>query len=90
MFVAVVLDIATEDHKTEVYNLLKVYGYKEIMKDVFESPGVNENSLLRLKRDLDRATDSYDKIRFYQYPFEDTLTISFLSGNRWRKTVLKL
>jgi CRISPR-associated protein Cas2 len=41
-----------------------------------------------LKRELDRLTDSYDTLRFYQYPMEDTLVISVLKEKRWRKTVI--
>ncbi|RKX79993.1 MAG: CRISPR-associated protein Cas2 [Spirochaetes bacterium] len=89
MFVSVVCDIANEDHRKEVHTLLLRYGFKSIMKDVFESVRIGENTLLRLKRDIDRATDYYDKVRFYQYPLEDAFAISFLSEKKWRKTVVK-
>ena len=35
--------------------------------------------------DLDRATDSYDRVRFYQYPFDDTLVITDLETKKWRR-----
>ncbi len=90
MFVAVVCDIASDDHKNEVYELLGLYGFKNVIKDVFESTKIQEKTLLRLKRDIDRATDFYDKVRFYQYPFEDTLSITNLSKKKWRRTILRL
>jgi CRISPR-associated protein Cas2 len=33
-------------------------------------------------------TDSYDSLRFYQYPMESTLVISELREKKWRKTVV--
>lgn len=90
MFVSITCDIANEDHKKAVFSLLSQYGFKNIMQNVFESSSIKENTLLRLKRDIDKATDSYDRVRFYQYPVDDTLVISFLSGNRWRKIVVTL
>ena len=75
MFAAVVCDLASEDHRIEVYELLIQYGFKQVIKDVFESTRIAENTLMRLKRDIDKATDFYDKVRFYQFPLEDTLTI---------------
>lgn len=89
MFVSIVCDIGSEDNKIDVYGLLKQYGFKQVMKDVFESTKIKEDSLLRLKRDIDKATDFYDKVRFYQYPLEDTLSITFLTEKKWRKTIVK-
>jgi CRISPR-associated protein Cas2 len=89
MFVAVVCDIASEDHKIEVYELLGLYGFKQIINDVFESSKIQENTLMRLKRDIDKATDFYDKVRFYQYPLDDNLAITFLAQKKWRKTIVE-
>ena len=33
-------------------------------------------------------TDSYDSLRIYQYPLEDTLVVSSLKEKKWRKLVL--
>lgn len=89
MFIAVVCDLASEDHRIEVYELLMQYGFKQVIKDVFESTRIAENTLMRLKRDIDRATDFYDKIRLYQFPLEDTLTITSLSEKKWRRFVVE-
>ena len=72
-----------------VEDLLIQYGFRRIIKDVYESAKVKENALLRLKRDIDRITDSFDKIRFYQYPLDDTFAISYLANKQWRKTIVK-
>ena len=90
MFVSVVCDFSNEDHQSTVNNLLVQYGFKQIMRNVYESARVKEEILLRLKRDIDRATDSFDKIRFYQFPYEETFVITFLSNKRWRKTIVRI
>ena len=89
MFAAVVCDLASEDHRIEVYELLIQYGFKQVIKDVFESTRIAENTLMRLKRDIDKATDFYDKVRFYQFPLEDTLTITSLSEKKWRRIIVE-
>ena len=90
MFVSVVCDFSNEDHQSAVNNLLVQYGFKQIMRNVYDSARVKEEILLRLKRDIDRATDSFDKIRFYQFPYEETFVITFLSNKRWRKTIVRI
>jgi len=89
MFVSVVCDIGSEDNKEAVYNVLKMYGFKEIISNVFESTKIKEDTLLRLKRDIDKNTDHYDKIRFYQFPFDETFAITFLTHKRWKKYVVQ-
>jgi len=64
------------------------YGFKKVHEGLYESLTINDSGLLRLKRELDRLTDSYDSLRFYQYPMEDTLVISVLKEKKWRKTVV--
>ncbi len=41
-----------------------------------------------MKKELDGLTDSYDSLRIYQYPLEDTLVVSSLKEKKWRKLVL--
>ncbi len=89
MFVAVSCDVATDDHRKAVYGLLRQYGFKRILKTLFESTTLSEKYLARLKRDIDRSTDSYDKVRFYQFPMGDTLVISSLEEKKWRKLTVK-
>jgi CRISPR-associated protein Cas2 len=89
MFVAVMSDVSSDDHRLAVQRLLVQYGFNKTMKDLYESTTISESALTRLKRDIDRATDSYDTIRLYQYPVQDTLVISSLKEKRWRKLVVR-
>jgi CRISPR-associated protein Cas2 len=85
MFVAITCDFSSEDHKNEISALLQQYGLKKIQNWVFESAAVNDTDMIRLKKDIDRCTDSYDTIRIYQYPMESTLVITALEAKKWRK-----
>ena len=89
MFVAVSCELGTDDHRKAVYDLLLQYGFKRTLKTLFESTTIDDRYLARLKRDIDRATDSYDKIRFYQYPMDGTLVISSLDQKKWRKLTVR-
>ncbi len=89
MFVAVVCEYSGDDHRVTVTQLLKQYGFKRVYDNLFESTTIKEQTLSRLKRDLDRATDSFGGFRFYQYPLEDTLTITDLAKKKWRRILLK-
>ena len=89
MFVAVVCDVMNDDHRLEVEKILKLYGFTQRANQLFESTSVAEKSLARLKRDVDRATDSYDTVYFYQYPMQGTLVVSHLEKKRWRKRILQ-
>ena len=89
MFVSVVCDIGSEDNKNAVVEILKMYGFGQTIENVFESTKIKEESLLRLKRDIDKKTDYYDKILFYQYPMEETFVITFLTQKKWKKLVVK-
>jgi CRISPR-associated protein Cas2 len=88
MFVAVACDLGSKDHQEKVHSSLVEYGFKKVHEGLYESFTINDQGLLRLKRELDRLTDSYDSLRFYQYPMEDTLVISVLKEKKWRKTVV--
>ena len=91
MFVSVVMEIVTDDHQKDVESVLKQYGFIRIMQNVFESAKVHEKTLARLKREIDKQTDSYDRVRFYQYPDSEkqTLVISYLHEKRWKKTTIR-
>lgn len=89
MFVSVVCDIADMGHRDEVFEYLRRYGFKEVIAGTFESATISEKALVRLKRDIDQSTDLYDKVRFYQYPYDGTLVISFLSEKRWKKSLIR-
>jgi CRISPR-associated protein Cas2 len=88
MFVAVALDLGSEDHRAKVISALTEYGFKKLHENLFESLTINDVGLMRLKRELDRLTDSYDSLRFYQYPMDNTLVISVLKEKKWRKIIV--
>ena len=85
MFIAVVCDFSNDDHREIIKDLLLQYGLKQVIKNLFESTALNESQLARLKKDIDRETDSYDSIRIYQFPLENTLVISEMENKKWRK-----
>jgi len=88
VFVAIACELVSEEHREDVHTLLRQYGFTRIIGDVFESLSFRPEALPRLKRDIDRRTDSYDKVRMYQYPLDGVLVITALADKKWRKTKL--
>ena len=89
MFVSVVLDPGSEERARELADLLAQYGFEKIQRGLWESSVVHPASLERLKHDIDRLTDAYDRIRIFQYPVEGTLVISSLKDKKWRRLVAR-
>ncbi len=89
VFAAVICEFSSDDHGAAVSELLNQYGFKATLKNGFESTTINEVSLNRLKKDIDKVTDSYDIIRFYQYPIDNGLVITSLKDKKWRRIKLK-
>lgn len=89
MFVSVILDLGNDDSQKAVSDLLFRYGFTRQQSNVFESTGMDEKQLSRLKRDIDRASDFYDSVRFYQFPVEDTLAITTLNEKKWRRIMIR-
>lgn len=85
MFVAVVGEFSQDDHRIAAEELFRQYGLKRISASLFESYSIKENTLARLKRDIDRVTDYYDNLRFYQYPVDDLFVVTALEKKRWRR-----
>jgi CRISPR-associated protein Cas2 len=89
MFVAVMCEIVSDDNRKDVENILKLYGLEMKVKNLYETTSIGEKTLSRLKRDIDRATDSYDSVFFYQFPVQDTLVITSLEKKKWRRRLLQ-
>jgi CRISPR-associated protein Cas2 len=89
MFVSVICDCASEEHRGAVHDTLRQHGFRKTVKDAFESAAVTDALLVRLKRELDRICDSYDSIVLYQYPVENTLAITTLKEKKWRRLIVK-
>ena len=90
MFVSIVLEPGSEGREEEIEDLLSMYGFSAVQKGVWESVSLKEKYLPRIKRDIDRRTDYYDKVRMYQYPLEGTLIITTLDHKRWKRVVVKI
>jgi len=90
MFVAVACEFASDDHRKAGHALLAQYGFRRVLQEAFESTTLPEAALNRLKKDLDRITDSYDGIRLYQFPVEGTLAITVLKEKKWRRLIVKV
>lgn len=89
MFVSVVCDFSSDDHRKAAESIILQYGFSKVLKDAFESTSLSETMLNRLKKDLDRLSDSYDSIRFYQYPVDETLVITVLKEKKWRRLIVR-
>ena len=89
MFVAVCCDLSSSEHQKSIGVLMSQYGFQKVQQAVYEHTAINDEYLTRLKKDIDRHTDSYDIIRMYQYPMENTLVITTLKQKKWRKLVVK-
>ncbi|MFA6506026.1 MAG: CRISPR-associated protein Cas2 [Treponemataceae bacterium] len=90
MFVSVALDPGSEDRARELAELLARYGFEKVQRGLWESPMIAAPSLEHLKRDIDRATDAYDRVRIYQYPVDGVLVVSGMREKKWRKLVARL
>jgi CRISPR-associated protein Cas2 len=87
MFVSIAIDPGSEGRGKELADLLGQYGFRNVQRFLWESPAVSNDTLNRVKRDLDRATDGFDKLRFFQFPMEGTLVLSSLRDKKWRRLV---
>jgi len=87
MFVSIAVDAGSEGRARELADLLAQYGLTKIQRGLWESNEVSPNMLTRLKRDLDKATDAFDRLRFFQFPMEGTLVLSSLREKKWRRMV---
>jgi len=89
MFVAIAVDSGSTERARELADLLAQYGFTRIQRGLWESMSMSPDTLTRVKRDLDKATDAFDRLRFFQFPMEGTLVLSSLKEKKWRKMVAK-
>jgi CRISPR-associated protein Cas2 len=87
MFVSIAIDPGSEGRGKELADLLGQYGFNRVQRFLWESATVTADTLNRLKRDLYKATDGFDKLRFFQVPMEGTLVLSSLKDKKWRRLV---
>lgn len=89
MYVCVAVDCGSEERARELAELLAQYGFVKAQRGLWESTAVSEGLLTRVKRDMDKATDGFDRLRFFQFPMEGTLVISSLRDKKWRRIVAR-
>jgi CRISPR-associated protein Cas2 len=89
MFVAISYDLSDDDKKRGMESLLREYGFEKRHEGFWESFKMKERYLSRLKRDIDRITDSYDSIRLVQYPLDNDLVVTSLQNKRWKRTTVR-
>ena len=89
MFVSIAVDAASEARARELADLLAQYGFVRVQRGLWEASAVSPGMLTRVKRDLDKATDAFDRLRFFQFPMEGTLVLSSLREKKWRRVVAK-
>jgi CRISPR-associated protein Cas2 len=89
MFVSIALDPGSEERAKELAELLIQYGFEKIQRGLWESTAVSPETLGRLKRDMDRSTDAFDRLRIFQFPVDGTLALSTLRDKKWRRLIAK-
>jgi len=89
MFVSIAVDPGSEERAKELAELLIQYGFEKIQRGLWESTAVSPETLGRLKRDLDRTTDAFDRLRIFQFPVDGTLTLSTLRDKKWRRLIAR-
>ncbi|MCL1814756.1 MAG: CRISPR-associated protein Cas2 [Treponema sp.] len=89
MFVSIAVDPGGEGRAKELSELLIQYGFDKVQRGLWESTVVSPDTLARLKRDLDRSTDAFDRLRIFQFPVDGTLVLSTLRDKKWRRLVAK-
>ena len=89
MFVSIAVDPGGEGRAKELAELLIQYGFDKVQRGLWESTVVSPDTLNRIKRDLDRSTDAFDKIRIFQFPVDGTLVLTTLKDKKWRRLVAK-
>ncbi|MBO4403780.1 MAG: CRISPR-associated protein Cas2 [Treponema sp.] len=85
MFVSVIIESGGIDSAKALLNILQLSGFKKIRRACWENMNITEDQLSDLKKDIDRVTDYYDKIRIYQYPVNGMFVITELKQKKWRK-----
>ncbi|MDR2211310.1 MAG: CRISPR-associated protein Cas2 [Spirochaetaceae bacterium] len=89
MFVSIAVDPGSEGRAKELAELLIQYGFDKVQRGLWESTVVSPETLGRIKRDLDRATDAFDRLRIFQFPVDGTLVLSTLRDKKWRRLVAR-
>ncbi|MCI5829543.1 MAG: CRISPR-associated protein Cas2 [Treponema sp.] len=85
MFVSVMIEPGGLESGKFLVDILTRYGFEKIQRCCWESMKIKEEELISLKRDIDRVTDYYDKIRLYQFPVNGLFVLTEMKQKKWRK-----
>ncbi len=89
MFVSVVLDPGGEESARLLAEILATSGFEKVQRACWESTSIDEQSVTRLKQEIDRVTDYYDSVRLYQYPVDMAMAVTVLSKKKWKRLIVK-
>ncbi len=89
MFVSVVLDPSSMDSAKALASVLIHFRFKKVQRACWEHSSLSKESLVLLKKEIDRVTDYYDIVRLYQYPVQECLCLTELAKKRWKRCLLK-
>ena len=89
MFVSIAVDAGSEERARELAELLSQYGFVRIQRGLWEATAITPGLLARLKRDMDKATDAFDRLRFFQFPMDGALVLTSLRDKKWRRVVAR-
>ncbi len=89
MFVSIVLDPGNIDSSHDLVRILMGFGFKKVQRAVWESSSVRQSDISCIKREIDRVTDYYDKVRLYQYPVDEAMELTILDKKKWKCCILK-
>ena len=89
MYVTIVCDFNSDNSRKVVDSILMQYGFTRCQTDLYEINSIADKSVSKLKLEIDRHCDSFDKIRLYQYPLDHKLVISYLHEKRWKKKIVQ-
>lgn len=85
MFISVVYETIAGDSMSRVSSVLKQYGLKKILDNLYESYDFPSVKLGNLKKDLSEELDMDDKLRIYQYPLDNSFKVSFIEEKKWKR-----
>ncbi|QEN03799.1 CRISPR-associated protein Cas2 [Thiospirochaeta perfilievii] len=88
MYVSIVCDFNSDNSRKVVDSILMQYGFNRVQTDTYEMNSIGDNSVSKLKLEIDRHCDAFDKVRLYQYPLDHKLVISYLHEKRWKKKII--
>ncbi len=85
MYIAISIDLASEDSKDKFLKIMNEYGIKKSQINLYESFDFLSNRLGNLKKEIAACIDMDDKLKIYQYPVDNILKISYVENGKWKK-----